>query len=265
MTYADYIAESRRLRGIRWAGAAVLVIALHAGGALALLHLQEDDSPDVPGSIAIELAPIVTAAAITATDVAPGPREQEEAPAPEARKEKEAAAEEMPRVEQAPLAPEPEVQLPDSQPEKKEERQEREEVIPEKNFRQTAAEPATTAPPASQATPSATAAAPSPGLSILAARTQATWHKSLVAHINRYKRYPVEARANHIEGVVTVEFTLDRSGNVISSQVTQSSGSSVLDQEAMAMLTRSAPLPPPPTQVGPDEYRLALPIHFRIK
>ena len=38
MTYADYVAESRHMRGIRWAGAAVLVVALHAGGALALLH-----------------------------------------------------------------------------------------------------------------------------------------------------------------------------------------------------------------------------------
>lgn len=106
MTYAAYIAESRRTRGIRWAGAAVLVIGLHAGGALALLHMREDDSTDAAGAIAIELAPVTAAPAFTSADIAPGPLMQEEARAPEARREtKETVAEETPLLEPAPLAP----------------------------------------------------------------------------------------------------------------------------------------------------------------
>lgn len=232
------------------------------------MRLQEDDAADVPGSIAIELAPIVTAPTLKSPDIAPGPLMQEEAPAPEAAKQtKQAVAEETPPVEQAPLAPQPAVQLPMPQPEKqqKPEEHEDEKVAPEQNSRQASAEPMTTAPPASDAIPSNIAAAPTPGLSALAAKTQATWHNSLVAHINRYKHYPVAARAHGMEGVVNVEFTLDRSGQIVSSHITRSSGSPVLDEEAMAMLRRAAPLPAPPAQTPAEGFRLALPIQFRMK
>jgi TonB family protein len=37
-------------------------------------------------------------------------------------------------------------------------------------------------------------------------------------------------------GFVTVEFTLDRRGQVLSSRVMHSSGSAVLDEEAIALL-----------------------------
>jgi periplasmic protein TonB len=268
MTYIAYMAETRRAFAIRWASAAALVIGLHIGGALALLRMQEDDNPDVPGAIAIELAPLVTAPALKSEDVAPGPLMQEEAPAPETPKQtKEAVAEEVPRVEPSPLAPEPAVTLPEPQPEKNEKPEEKvkEKTTPEQASRQASAAPVTTAPPASEARPTDTAAAPAPGLSALAARAQASWHKSLSAHINRYKRYPTEARARKIEGEVSIEFTLDRHGNILVSRIVKSSGSSLFDQEALAMLQRAAPLPAPPEQVSADGFSLVLPIHFRIK
>jgi periplasmic protein TonB len=268
MTYAAYIAESRRTRGIRWAGAAVLVIGLHAGGALALLHMREDDSTDAAGAIAIELAPVTAAPAFTSADIAPGPLMQEEARAPEARREtKETVAEETPLLEPAPLAPQPAVQLPEPQPNKNEKPQEKvdEKVAHEENSRQANAAPMTTAPPPSEAKPSNAAAAPAPGLSAIAAKAQATWYKSLAAHINRYKRYPAKARDHKMEGVVSVEFTLDRSGQILTSRVTASSGSAVLDEEAVALLRRAAPLPSPPEEVPPEGISLVLPIHFRMK
>jgi len=267
MAYGVYIAESRRTRGVRWASAAVLVIGLHAGGALALLHLREDDDTEVAGAIAIELAP-VTAAVTSPADIAPGPLMQEEAPAPETRKQtKQTVAEETPPLEPAPLAPEPAVQLPEPQPIKKHEPEEKadEKVDHEENSRQTAAAPMTTAPPPSEAKPSAAAAAPAPGLSAIPSKAQANWQRSLVAHINRYKRYPAEARAHNVEGIVSVEFTLDRSGQILSSRVAHSSGSAVLDEEAVALLRRAAPLPTPPQEVPPEGVRLALPIHFRMR
>jgi len=267
MTYADHIAESRRLRGIRWTGAAVLVIALHAGGALALLHAREDEDADVAGTIAIDLAPVTAAPAMTSADIAPGPLMQEEAPAPETRKQtKETVAEATPPLEPAPLAPEPAVQLPEPQPNKTEpEERADEKVAREENSRPTAAAPMTTAPPPSEAKPSDTVAAPAPGLSAIAAKAQANWQRSLVAHINRYKRYPAEARAHKVEGIVSVEFTLDRSGQILSSRVAQSSGSPILDEEAVALLRRAAPLPSPPQDIPPEGVSLALPIHFRMR
>jgi protein TonB len=269
MAYAAYIAETRRERAIRWACAAALIIGLHAGGALALYHFQQDDSPDIPGFIAIELAPVVTAPPVASAEVAPpGPLMEEEAPAQEARKEtKETVAEEMPRLEQAPLAAEPAIVLPVPKPEKKDvpEEEKMEKVVAERNSRDASAVPKTTAPPPVEANPTETAVAPSPGLSTRAARAQASWHNSLVAHINRYKRYPADARAHSMEGAVTVEFTLDPSGQVLSSRIVDSSGSTVLDEEAMALLKRAAPLPAPPAHLSPDGLYLTLPIEFTMK
>jgi periplasmic protein TonB len=268
MTYTAYMAETRRACAIRWAGAAALVIGLHIGGAFALLRTQEDDNPDVPGAIAIELAPLVTAPALKSEDLAPGPLMQEEAAAPETPKQtKETVAEEAPHTEPSLLAAEPAVMLPEPRPEKNEKPEEKveEKINPEETSRQALAAPITTAPPTAEAKPTDTVAAPAPGLSALAARAQASWHKSLVAHINRYKRYPNEARAQKIEGEVSIEFTLDRHGNILVSRVVKSSGSSLFDQEALAMLQRAAPLPAPPEQVPADAFSLVLPIHFRIK
>jgi protein TonB len=75
----------------------------------------------------------------------------------------------------------------------------------------------------------------------------------------------VEARARNIEGVVRLEFTLDRSGQIVSSHIVQSSGSPLLDEEAMAMIRRAAPLPAPPQQVPGPAFSLAVPIKFRTK
>src|SRR5262245_20704612 len=187
MTYTAYMAETRRACAVRWVGAAVLVIGLHIGAAFALWHSLEDDSPDVPGAIAIELAPLVTAPAFKSADLAPGPLMQEEAPIPETPKQtKETVAEETRLAAPSPLAPEPAVTLPEPQPEKNEkpEGTVEEKVTPEQASRQALAAPMTTAPPASEAKQADTAVAPAPGLSALAARAQASWHKSLVAHIN---------------------------------------------------------------------------------
>src|SRR5262249_24560962 len=148
----------------------------------------------------------------------------------------EKVAEETPPLETAPLAPEPAAQLPQPHPDKNEKSQEKADgkVAHEEASRRANANPITTAPPPSEAKLANAAAAP--GLSTISEKAQANWQKSLVAHINRYKRYPTEARTHKVEGIVSVEFTLDRSGQILSSRVAHSSGSVVLDEEAVALL-----------------------------
>lgn len=246
----------------------MFVVAVHAGTALALMSWQDEATSESPGAIAIELAPIMAASALKSQDVAPGPLMEEATPTPEAtRRPQQAVAEESPPVERSPLAPEPEVQLPIPRPLQKEksEEQEDQEVTSERNTRQSSASPVTTAPPVSETTLAEVPTAPSVGISAAAARAQATWYNTLAAHLNRYKRYPMQARAHNIEGVVKIEFTLDRSGQVVSSRILQSSGSSFLDEEAMAMIRRAAPLPAPPQQVPGTALSLAVPIKFRAK
>jgi protein TonB len=92
-----------------------------------------------------------------------------------------------------------------------------------------------------------------------------SWHKSLSHHLNKHKKYPHEARKSGDEGVAAVSFTLDRSGKVISSHLDKSSGSDLLDKEAIEVLSRASPFPPPPSDVPNLTINLTLPIQFRIK
>jgi TonB family protein len=75
-----------------------------------------------------------------------------------------------------------------------------------------------------------------------AAPPAATAPSPLVARLVRLQRYPPKARG--VQGVVSLAFTIDRHGNVVSSRIVKSSGSTVLDAEALDLLTRAVPLPP---------------------
>ena len=75
--------ESRRSRIGRWGGAAVIVCALHVGGAaLALMQWQEDDADDAAGALTVEMAPLPSAAPVDTPDLAHGPLTQGAAPSP---------------------------------------------------------------------------------------------------------------------------------------------------------------------------------------
>jgi periplasmic protein TonB len=106
--------------------------------------------------------------------------------------------------------------------------------------------------------------APSPGASAAAARAQATWEKAVVSHLNRHKRYPDKARARSNQGDVVVEFTLDRAGGLVASQIKQSSGSAALDEEVLNLLQRASPFPALPAHISGATYSCIMPVRFRI-
>jgi protein TonB len=148
-------------------------------------------------------------------------------------KEEESEATPPPKEETKPPEPEAQVALPE--PPKPEPPQEQKQA---------------TAPPA--AVPSAAASR--------------RWESELVAHIERFKRYPAEARARGDQGLARVAFTIDRDGWVRDSRIVQSSGSSELDHEALAMLARAQPMPRPPSdRVSGRELSFAIPIRFNIR
>lgn len=267
---AAQILESPRTRLMRWAGAATLVLAMHLGGAaMALMHWQEDDDANSAGPVMIELAPIAAASPLDMPDVAHGPLMEEAMLTPQASKQTtQEVQKETPPVEQSP-APDPEVVLPVPKPvkeEKPEEEENKEEIAEQPAPTQTSAAPLTTAPPRIDAKPSTIAVAPAPGATVNPANAQVAWQKALNSHLNRYKRYPDGARARGVQGMVSVAFTIDRSGQIIASHVVQSSGSPLLDEEALAVLKRASPLPRPPEHlIAGAALNLALPIQFRIR
>jgi len=112
------------------------------------------------------------------------------------------------------------------------------------------------APPAAAPAPPSTAtqSTKSPSAAV------ASWQRALVARLDRFKRYPSAGAG--AAGVVSLGFTIDRQGKVLSSRVVKSSGSAVLDSEALDMIKRAAPLPPPPAEVVDADLSFVIPLRF---
>ncbi len=84
------------------------------------------------------------------------------------------------------------------------------------------------------------------------------------ARIAREKRYPGAARRDGATGVVTVAFTISRSGALIAPRIVTTSGDERLDQAALDMLARASPFPPLPSTMGARELALSLPVEFAL-
>jgi protein TonB len=87
----------------------------------------------------------------------------------------------------------------------------------------------------------------------------ASWRGALMAHLNRYKRFPSGAAGI---GVATIVFTIDRSGRVLAARLVRSSGDAALDTEAVSLPQRASPVPAPPPNIGGGSITLAVPIRF---
>jgi TonB family protein len=101
-------------------------------------------------------------------------------------------------------------------------------------------------------TRNAAAGPTSPGLTI--------WKQSLATQLAKAQRYP--AQAHGVQGVANLAFTLDRNGKLVSSRIVKSSGSPILDAEALDLIKRAAPLPPPPADIVDSDLSFIVPIHF---
>jgi protein TonB len=70
-----------------------------------------------------------------------------------------------------------------------------------------------------------------------------SWMADMAKQLQRFKSYPSRARARNEEGVAILNFTLDRSGHVVSWRIVTSSGHPDLDAEVGTMVARAQPLP----------------------
>ncbi|MGQ3672706.1 TonB family protein [Xanthobacter sp. TB0136] len=260
-----------------WAVAGLFVLILHSVAVYAALFWQEvEPVQSPPAAVMVELAPLPVSADTQEEDVAPGPpmeqapdvepvdkpdeKPDEEPPPPEPVQEK--VDEEMPELKPAPVPsqvvlPEPkprEVAKPVEKPKPR-----REQPKPKEEARPKPRKPApqTSAAPRSDAQRSNTTAAPSQGASASNSRERASWASRVSAHLNRFKRYP--AGAAGATGRPVVRFTLNGSGQVTSASLVRSSGSAVLDQEAVATVRRASPFPRPPDGQGAS---FSVPVNF---
>ncbi|MEW9854630.1 TonB family protein [Novosphingobium sp. M1R2S20] len=178
----------------------------------------------------MELAPL-EAPPEPVKDVAPGPEQverQESKPKPVAE-----------------VVPQPLIQLPIPSPSVREKSEPVELVDP--------------GPPVPQTTAPRSIAAPS--VNRLANDAKPNWEGQLLAHLERFRRYPARARAARQQGVATIRFTMNRAGIVLSSAVVRSSGVSALDTAALDTLKRAQPLPAIPAD-RPDTVELTIPVEY---
>ncbi len=101
--------------------------------------------------------------------------------------------------------------------------------------------------------------------STAAINAPASWHSLLLAHLERHKHYPAIARQRRQQGVVEVQFNMDRAGKVLASAVTGSSGFVLLDRSALEMVNRAQPLPPPPAEISGKVLTIAVPVEFSFR
>ena len=250
-----------------------------------------------PAAVMIELAPLAVAPEAPPQEVAPGPQMEEAQPEPQPEPVVETPPEpeppppepepvvEPPPVEPPPVVepepvaqPEPEIKIPElpalpdaaavlapppppppPRPKVVERKPPPKRVVERrKPINRDKPQAERTSAPTAQAQAAPTAAAPSQGASSAPSVSPASWRGTLLAHLNRYKRFPGGANP----GTVQVSFSIDRSGRVLSARLISGSGDAALDEEAVAMVRRASPVPAPPAGLGGGTIALAVPVKF---
>lgn len=275
-----------------WTGAVLFVLTTHVGIASWLMREQPivaaDDQP--PAAIMIEFAEEAEALNTEENEISEA-MEDAEASAPagqvdaqekappeevvEAQIEPEPVEEEV--VEQEDLIEQDVVQLPDAEvplpvvrpkpPEPKREVVKREELKkpeprkqkPRPQQQQTASQ-ATRQAQAQVREGSRTAARQS--ASGVSSMTPARWQSRLMAHLERRKKYPAEAKRRGERGIVYVRFHIDDGGNVSSVSLARSSGHPALDNEVLSLVRRASPVPAPPPGVNKT---ITAPVRFNVR
>lgn len=83
--------------------------------------------------------------------------------------------------------------------------------------------------------------------------------------IEEVKKYPLWARREGIQGMVGVRFTVLKSGETRNIAITQSSGFTILDREAVETIKRASPFPPLPEDIPFPSIEMEVSILFSLK
>jgi periplasmic protein TonB len=240
LTHSAGNTVERRTEVLRWGICFALVVAMHGVAALRVLvnaSAVSDFDAGAPVPVVMELPEIAAAPATPPNDVEPEPPQLE--------------AEQIPPPPEEQIKPPEEVAelaLPIPEPPKPQ---------PPVDERLPTSSPSVEIPPSEEAPPT-------PGAEVEKRRTILRWQTMLAAHLERFKRYPSEARNRGEQGVAKVTFTIDHEGRLVSSRIVQSSGSPTLDQETLDVLARAQPMPRPPEKATDNQLSLTLPVRFSI-
>ncbi len=93
------------------------------------------------------------------------------------------------------------------------------------------------------------------------------WQGLVMAHLNKFKKYPKNSLINEEEGKVVLRVKIDKNGNVLSLKMRKSSKFESLNNEALKLFKDASPLPKPPIDLikGKSSIILNMPIEYDIK
>jgi periplasmic protein TonB len=227
-------------RGLaRWLVAGVAILIAHAAivAAIALWYARQPVEPRILPAIAVTLAPVESCSPeVQNQDIAVGPTMQQS----------EEALKEPPKVEERPVE---QVVQPPSPP------QQAEVALPQVEEKVEQPKPEMM-PPA----PETRAQPKNDRVGQFTEAGSNAYDALVIGHLQRFKRYP--GAAHGASGTVLVAFTLDRTGRVIDSTMTTSSGNRVLDEEALDTLHRASPFPPFPAAKPGTQDSYIVPVNF---
>lgn len=89
------------------------------------------------------------------------------------------------------------------------------------------------------------------------------WERRVLTMLSRKKVYPPSARRAAMQDTVYVRIRIDRAGRVLSCSIDHSSGFLLLDNAALDLVRRAAPLPPPPSMTG-TEIEFVVPVIYAL-
>ena len=254
-----------------WAGASLLVLSMHVGGAMWLLREPEmiaaDNAP--PAAIMIELAETPEATETEENEITPdevmsdasAAAEKVEEPVDEPEVEQEVVHDEPEPVEEETQeelnqldkveVPLPVVKPKPPEPKKEIVKKKEPQRPPVKQRQQEQASSKQAVKAQAQAVQTNRNAARQSASGLFASSmTPARWQSRLMAHLERRKKYPSGAKSRREEGVVYVRFRIDDTGKVLSASLARSSGWPELDEEVLSLVKRASPVPAPPPDVN---------------
>lgn len=91
-----------------------------------------------------------------------------------------------------------------------------------------------------------------------------SWEGRVMARLERFRRYPIAARARRQQGIAQLRVSVARDGSLLGLSLQHSSGFALLDQAALDTFRRAAPLPKVPDD-RPVPVELSYPVEFFMR
>lgn len=245
-----------------WIGAAVVAITFHlAFAAFAITRTYEETEDDDLGAPGIEIAVELASVPSAETNLPPGPEsDASAASAPVVAQQAEVKDPDLPK--ETPVeAVEPDRLVAVDTPKNSTEDERNTKMQVAKPAEESVAQEATAAPTVPNVAESLKSTTRDQGTAASLQRARVTWQKELLAHLDKYKRYPADRSQKDAE--ILIALTLDRMGQVVAAEIIKGSGDRSFDDAALSMISRASPVPQPPASVADEGLSFSLPVIFR--